>query len=630
MRNPNNTKQVSRQKNILWLYPPSEYPCFLLSRMRREIVPLKLKVGYPGCFHEPVATSFFRKHVEQGAFQFDAVGTVSATLDGATVEVNRNGLSASLTTPRAGILLLEVTVPDTREAIPSIRFEPADGWETSIDGSEFVTADRDEFQHEPELTVPHDLVEFAPGRYDASCEVFAYIEIESRSAPTLHVGESIPEMENRNATHFEQSTALTQTEPGHWRTPLPLAFRYASVESDTPVVVTCQSITNGAILRGMFNADEELDYIWKQSAYTLHLCNRKFFLDGIKRDRLPWLGDLAISLMANAYTFADPMPVRRTLAAIGRAGIKEKHLNGIIDYTLWYFICHDKYQLYFGDRGFLVQQYPLIREILHDIIAIAESNGGLLPTGSGWCFIDWLKMEKDTALQMLYHWALLAAAELARRLEDVELSRLCHEKAAALKARLIDSAYDRDAGLFRAKPGAPDSPFLRHPNFLAVLSGVASEEKSARIAKALAKDEMPAVGTPYMASLEILALHTAGNALEAISRIRRIWGGMAKMGATTFYEAFDEKATAEESLVFYGRPYGRSLCHAWSSGPAALLPMIAFGFEPTADGWADFRVAESSPFHEASAFLPVEQNATIQIRAENGNIKFSKQTDNAR
>ena len=102
------------------------------------------------------------------------------------------------------------------------------------------------------------------------------------------------------------------------------------------------------------------------------------------------------------------------------------------------------------------------------------------------------------------------------------------------------------------------------------------------------------------------------------------------MGATTFYEAFDEKATAEESLVFYGRPYGRSLCHAWSSGPAALLPMIAFGFEPTADGWADFRVAESSPFHEASAFLPVEQNATIQIRAENGNIKFSKQTDNAR
>ena len=630
MQNVKNTKSVTLRQKRLWLYPPSEYPCFLLSRMRREIVTLKLKVGYPGCFHEPAPASFFRRRVEQGRHHFEAVGTVKATLDGTPVEVERDGLSASLTVPRDGILLLEVSVPDTHEAIPSIRFEPAEGWEASTDGSEFAAADQDEFQHEPEQTEPRDLVEFAPGRYDASIEVFAHIEIESTSEPSLHVGESVPEMENRDPAHFEQSTALSQTSPGRWRTPLPLAFRYARVESDTPVVVHCQSITNGATLRGMFNSDEELDYIWNQSAYTLHLCNRKFLLDGIKRDRLPWLGDLAISLMADAYTFADPLPVRRTLAAIGRAGIKEKHLNGIIDYTLWFFICHDKYQLYFGDRDFLVQQYPLIREILRDIFAIAERNGGLLPTGGGWCFIDWLKMEKSTALQMLYHWALLSTAELGRRMDDVEVSRLCHEKAAALKARLMDSAYDGGAGLFRAKPCDADSPFLRHPNFLAVLSGVASEDVSARIADALCTDEMPAVGTPYMASLEILALHRAGEDLAAISRIRRIWGGMAEMGATTFYEAFDEKATADESLVFYGRPYGRSLCHAWSSGPAALLPIIAFGCEPTDDGWSDFCVAKSSPLHEATATVPIGGDATLQLRTEHGAIKLDRHPDNAR
>lgn len=102
------------------------------------------------------------------------------------------------------------------------------------------------------------------------------------------------------------------------------------------------------------------------------------------------------------------------------------------------------------------------------------------------------------------------------------------------------------------------------------------------------------------------------------------------MGATTFYEAFDEKATADESLVFYGRPYGRSLCHAWSSGPAALLPIIAFGCEPTDDGWSDFCVAKSSPLHEATATVPIGGDATLQLRTEHGAIKLDRHPDNAR
>lgn len=35
----------------------------------------------------------------------------------------------------------------------------------------------------------------------------------------------------------------------------------------------------------------------------------------------------------------------------------------------------------------------------------------------------------------------------------------------------------------------------------------------------------------------------------------------------------------------YGRPYGRSLCHAWASGPAFLLPRLLLGLLPGPDGW---------------------------------------------
>ena len=40
----------------------------------------------------------------------------------------------------------------------------------------------------------------------------------------------------------------------------------------------------------------------------------------------------------------------------------------------------------------------------------------------------------------------------------------------------------------------------------------------------------------------------------------------------------------------YGRPFGKSLCHAWSSGPAALLPDAVLGLRPLADGWRRFVV----------------------------------------
>ena len=40
----------------------------------------------------------------------------------------------------------------------------------------------------------------------------------------------------------------------------------------------------------------------------------------------------------------------------------------------------------------------------------------------------------------------------------------------------------------------------------------------------------------------------------------------------------------------YGRPFGKSLCHAWSAGPAALLPELVLGVRPLTDGWRRFEV----------------------------------------
>ena len=43
-----------------WLYLRSEYECFLLERMRRDVEEAKLRVGYPGCFHTPFRVIRYR------------------------------------------------------------------------------------------------------------------------------------------------------------------------------------------------------------------------------------------------------------------------------------------------------------------------------------------------------------------------------------------------------------------------------------------------------------------------------------------------------------------------------------------------------------------------------------------
>jgi len=68
--------------------------------------------------------------------------------------------------------------------------------------------------------------------------------------------------------------------------------------------------------------------------------------------------------------------------------------------------------------------------------------------------------------------------------------------------------------------------------------------------------------------------------------VRAIWGPMLDRGPGTFWE----EATLDDHLAMYGRPFGRSLCHAWASGPAAILPEAVLGLRPLDDGWARFEV----------------------------------------
>jgi hypothetical protein len=158
-----------------------------------------------------------------------------------------------------------------------------------------------------------------------------------------------------------------------------------------------------------------------------------------------------------------------------------------------------------------------------------------------------------------------------------------------LKKNLTEIAWSTVKNHWLANPVLPDS-ISRHPDFLAVISGLATTNQFEGIRNVLKNEAIIPVGTPYMAGYENLALSKLGEIEYMTNRVKKYWGGMLGLGATSFWEAYDEKLKTKEQYVFYNRPYAKSLCHAWSAGPVAILPSAYLGLQPIEDGWNRFSV----------------------------------------
>ncbi|MBA3685732.1 MAG: alpha-rhamnosidase, partial [Planctomycetes bacterium] len=131
----------------------------------------------------------------------------------------------------------------------------------------------------------------------------------------------------------------------------------------------------------------------------------------------------------------------------------------------------------------------------------------------------------------------------------------------------------------------------------------------------------PPVGTPWMRTLEGAALARLGRAEAALAEVRSAWGGMLAAGATTFWEAYDPAQTGDAHYAFYGRPFGKSLCHAWAAGPVWLLPTTILGVRPLEPGWRTVAVTPAgTDLAWACATVPTPHGA-LHVELERGRLR---------
>lgn len=452
---------------------------------------------------------------------------------------------------------------------------------------------------------------FTNGYYDLGREDLGYVRIRAVTPPVLFAGESLAEMRNDNPRHFEQSMKVVPVGNGEWRSDIPLALRY--FRFTTPVEdVRFSSQVDRSPVRGSFcSGNRRMDRIWRTALETQRLCTRTFLLDGIKRDRLPWACDLVFGLLSQAYAVGDPEPVRRSLVAMGTAAPEAGDVNGIVANTFWWIIDHDLFQRHFGDRCFLMTHYPQIRDRI-DHLATRCDGRGFVVRDILWDFMDWVdnrgtELVSEVSRQEIYYGALCAGVRLAERTGDCESTARWRTRAALLKRSILAQGMDG----------------TRHARLLAILFGLVEGEDARRYGREIVSGGFPKTVTPNMSAFEILALLKCGETLAAREKLEAVWGAMSDRGVDAFWEGWNADEKGDEAYVYYGRPFGKSLCHIWGAAPLCLFAGGFLGIRPTSDGWATHEVkpVDATLFPEAKVSIPTARGVLSVTFADGKKVK---------
>lgn len=581
---------------VEWYAAEAQWELGLLDRLVREGFAASRDVIYASNYGRARSSERFRISGLEAPFELRTTGT--AVVDSEVDDVLTVWVDAPSSTP-AGLTILP---PRQAVRIDVITDEGA-----SIPASVGVgTAETPpHLMRAPIHPVPMTQTD---GMWTAPAEVIGRVVLhlrEPETAPEIWAGESEEEAVSRD--HLEQYLEVARREDGSWASVHELGLRYLVVDGADVVSVRVEARMPEWPPAGSFAcSDPRLTDIWNASAHTLRLCSQGLIVDGIKRDRMPWMGDLSLGAHAAAYVSGDADIVRRGLIALSRN--TSGYINGIVDYTLWWLICLRATAKELSMAGSDVRDSAHVETVLRRLSGEIGDDGVLRPRPGDDAFnkpvfIDWgveVDLARDhSALQLLWWWALGCAVEI---LQDAENPAAAHwsDVRARLRSTLDRDAWMADRGAWREYLGG-EQDATAYPDIFAVLSRYFGDDIPGSSASRLLG--APATRTPFVTAYSLQALAAAGHPGEAVARVRRLWGDMLDAGATTFWEEFHIAGT--DRLEMYGRPYGKSLCHAWSAGPAYLLPQLVTGLRPLSDGWRTFTVRpELGDLDWASAVVP--------------------------
>ncbi len=436
--------------------------------------------------------------------------------------------------------------------------------------------------------------------YDFGRETFGYLIVKNlKGTVNVYYGESREEALDKE--HCETLDRLENTEA--WDCVADSkAFRYVYIEKEEgasydDVSMDYEYAPHDMTHSGSFRcSDEEINRIWEVGAYTMDLTTREFFMDGIKRDRWTWSGDAIQSYLMNYYLRFDTECVKRTIRQLREKDPVTAHVNTIMDYTFYWFKSVLDYYQYTGDADFVREMWPRMVTLMDYVLSRTNSEGMAEGQPDDWIFVDWVDfpMHKRGILcfeQILFCKALETMALCAKVLGINKSTYRVKAEELRNKVKQTFWSYEDKAYLHAIEDGVMNRQITKFPNMFAIIYGYAYEEQRQEIMKSvMLNPNIDPITTPYMRFYELEALCIDGLHTQVLQEMRNYWGGMLREGATSFWEKYVPTETGTQHLAMYGRPYGKSLCHAWGASPVYLLGKYYLGVKPTKPGYEEYEV----------------------------------------
>lgn len=331
--------------------------------------------------------------------------------------------------------------------------------------------------------------------------------------------------------------------------------------------------------------DSVINEIWNTASRTLRLClHNGYFWDGVKRDRLVWIGDLYPEMRSAFCLYRNTSETENSLIFAKEQTPLPGWINEIPMYSMWWLIILSENYFHGGDRKFAEEQLPYVQGLLEQLGKYIREDGSTSFSNN---FIDWPTHYEEggderkaydelTGVNYLFRIALNATSKLLRALGKE--NDVCEKLTEKLKRK----SYE-----------------VRKYKQIAAL-GVWAGEKTEHNYRLITEGGASGVST-FMSYPILSAVAEYGEYDKALAILKEYYGGMLEMGATTFWEDFDLTWTKNASRIdefsktgekdihgdygaFCYTGFRHSLCHGWASGVIAYLTESILGIKPMGIG----------------------------------------------
>lgn len=629
-----NVTIVSRQSQEEWnsryMWYPGQLAAFYQQQCARISKERCVNVGYPGKFFAKNNHAWFRKEVrlkKESSLCWEGPSDIVLYING--VKQSVSGKQVILPVGRSS-LLFEVTTDDSLPCIilKGAGLENPDEWQVSMDKEHWTIPESAVMYNKPGVLpdAPQDMTarikpsQILPmrnaemqGKDGISIGKNGYVLIDffhleigtltfqakGKGTITVRVGETPEEALERDDKKLEQYplAPVTLSEEGGTITLPERALRYVSLECDKGAEIT--SLRFDASLwpvehQMQFETDDDyVNNLFKMSSATLHTSMHRFYLDGVKRDFLPWSMDALVSTLAGDYLFGDQQVSKNGISIALMPLDPQKSDIGIPDYPLHALFGLKQNYLRFGDLTTSLQYKDRIIQLLDFYASIVDENGfvhgnygdrqfGYTP---GWSTYNGPARKGVAAYaQIMLYYNYVTGAYFADLWKESALADRYRKLARNLKKKIFEHFWDDDRKVFingtMNDNVTVDKRISHHAQYWGILADIFPEEHYDN----LFENILPNLPNyyevvSYEKGYEFLAYAKAGRIKELWDHIYGVFGDWMDQGHTRFPENFMMNASRARQLVFYNRPYGLSLCHGANGVPVvvgALNGLIGF------------------------------------------------------